>query len=148
MISGGNLWRLYVFICQFYQLYRLNLAKPSDYTSVQERIAHPDSDCLAQFSEQSDDGLPFSLKDYLELVDWGGREVKHNKRGYIPASAPPILVRLRMNAAPVLDYLAQDDPPSLGVLGPVCMLRAFAASVGRKFIKGHVLGNRLCPERA
>ena len=73
----------------------------SDYTSVQERIEHPDSDYLAAFSEQGNDTLPFNLKDYLELVDWGGREVKRNKPGYIPASAPPILVRLKMNASPL-----------------------------------------------
>ena len=119
----------------------------SDYTSIQERIKHPDSTCLASFSEQGNEALPFNLKDYLELVDWGGREVKHNKRGYIPASTPPILARLKMNASPVLNYLAKDDMPSSGALGSVSMLRAFAASVGRKFIKGHALGNRLCPER-
>jgi len=120
----------------------------SDYTSVQERIRHPNSVCLAPFSEQGDDTLPFKLKDYLELVDWGGREVKRNKRGYIPASTPPILTRLKMNASPVLKYLAKDDLPAPTALGPVNMLRIFAASVGRKFIKGHALGNRLCPERA
>ena len=120
----------------------------SDYTSVQERIEHPDSGCLAPFSDQGNDTLPFNLKDYLELVDWGGREVKRNKRGYIPVSAPPILVRLKMNASPVLKYLAKDDLHSSGALGPVSKLRAFAASVGRKFVKGHVLGDRLCPERA
>jgi len=120
----------------------------SDYTSVQERIKHPDSDGLAPFSEQGSDTLPFRLQDYLELLDWGGREVKRNKRGYIPASAPPILDRLQMNAAPVLKYLARDNLSSPTALGPVSMLRAFAASIGRKFIKGHVLGNRLCPERA
>jgi REP element-mobilizing transposase RayT len=120
----------------------------SDYTSVQERIEHPESDCLVPFSEHGSGTLPFRLKDYLELVDWGGREVKRNKRGYIPASAPPILDRLQMNAAPVLKYLAREDLSSSTALGPVSMLRAFAASIGRKFIKGHVLGNRLCPERA
>ncbi len=120
----------------------------SDYTSVQERIEHPDSDSLAPFSEYSDNTLPFNLKDYLELVDWGGREVKRNKRGYIPASAPPILIRMKMNASPVLKYLARDDLSSPAALGPVSRLRAFAASVGRKFVKGHMLGDRLCPERA
>ena len=119
----------------------------SDFTSVQERIQHPDSGCLAPFSDQGNTTIPFNLKDYLELVDWGGREVKRNKRGYIPASAPPILLRLKMNASPVLQYIAKDNLPSSGALGPVSMLRAFAASVGRKFVKGHVLGNRLCPER-
>jgi len=41
-----------------------------------------------------------------------------------------------MDAAPVLDYLARDKIPSSGALGPVSMLKAFAQSVGRKFIKG------------
>jgi hypothetical protein len=81
-------------------------------------------------------------------VDWGGREVIHNRRGYIPANAPPILARLRMDVAPVLNCLSRDDLPSFGALGPVTKLRVFAKSVGRKFIKGHVIGNRLCPERA
>ena len=120
----------------------------SDYTSIQERIECPQSNGLAPFSEQGSEAIPFNLKDYLELVDWGGREVKRNKRGYIPASAPPILARLNMNASPVLNYLSKDDLPSTGALGPVSRLRAFAASVGRKFVNGHLLGARLCPERA
>ena len=120
----------------------------SDYTSIQERINHPESDSLRPFAENECNGIPFMLKDYLELVDWGGREVKRNKRGYIPASAPPILARLRMDASPVLGYLSKDDIPSFGAMGPVSMLRAFAKSVGRSLIKGHAFGNRLCPERA
>jgi len=119
----------------------------SDYTSIQERIEQPQNSYLRPFSDKEEDGIPFSLKDYLELVDWGGREVKRNKRGYIPASAPPVLVRLQMNASPVLDYLAKDDLPSFGALGPVGRLKAFAKSVGRKFVKGHAFGDRLCPER-
>jgi len=120
----------------------------SDYTSIQERIKHPDSNGLAPFSEQYGEAIPFNLRDYLELVDWGGREVSRNKPGYIPAAAPPILLRLNMNASPVLNYLAKSDLRSAGALGPVSRLRDFAASVGRKFVKGHLLGGRLCPERA
>jgi len=119
----------------------------SNYTSVQERIERPHDSCLLPFGEQDNNEIPLSLKDYLQLVDWGGRQIKRKKRGYIPANAPPVLVRLRMDAAPVLDYLSKDDLPSLGALGPVSMLRSFAKSVGRKFVKGHVFGNRLCPER-
>jgi len=118
----------------------------SDYTSIQERILHPEGNTLRPFAQQEAEGIPFHLKDYLELVDWAGREVKCRKRGYIPAQVPPILTRLKMDAAPVLDYLARDSIPSSGALGPVSMLKAFAQSVGRKFIKGHALGGRLCPE--
>ena len=120
----------------------------SDYTSIQERIEHPENNCLRPFMGIEDGGIPFNLKDYLELVDWGGREIKRTKRGYIPASAPPILIRLKMDASPVLDYLSKDILPGFGALGPVSMLRVFAKSVGRKFIKGHAFGNKLCPERA
>jgi len=119
----------------------------SDYTSIQERIEHPENSCLRPFTGKEKDGIPFNLKDYLELVDWGGREIKRNKRGYIPANTPPILTRLKMDASPVLDYLANDAIPSFGALGPISMLKVFAKSVGRSFIKGHAFGNRLCPER-
>ena len=120
----------------------------SDYTSIQERILQPEDSCLRPIAEQDDVGIPFDLKDYLELVDWGGREIKHNKRGYIPAHAPPILTRLKMDAAPVLDYLGKADQLTFGALGPVSMLKAFALSVGRSFIKGQSLGKRLCPENS
>ena len=119
----------------------------SDYTSIQERISGPENRWLRSFSVAEENGIPFNLKDYLELVDWGGREVKRNKRGYIPANIPPILTRLGMDAAPVLDYLAKDDLASFGAIGPVSLLKAFAKSIGRKFIKGHEFGGRLCPER-
>ncbi len=119
----------------------------SDYTSIQERILQPENSCLRAFAEQDDVGIPIDFNDYLELVDWGGREIKHNKRGYIPAHTPPILTRLKMNAAPVLNYLCKADQPVFGAVGPMTMLRAFALSVGRSFIKGQSLGKLLCPEK-
>ena len=118
----------------------------SDYTSIQERINQPDNASLMAFDNKADTAIPYNLKDYLELVDWGGREIKNNKRGYIPVHAPPILIRLKMDAAPVLDYLAKDDLPGFAALGPVSALKAFANSLGQKFIKGHAFANRLCPE--
>jgi REP element-mobilizing transposase RayT len=42
-------------------------------------------------------GLPFRLKDYLELVDWTGRAILENKRGYISDDLPPILERLQID---------------------------------------------------
>ena len=40
-------------------------------------------------------------------------------------------LRLKMDASPVLDYLAKNDLLRFGALGPVSMLRAFAKSVTR-----------------
>jgi hypothetical protein len=41
--------------------------------------------------------LLFSLKDYLELVDYPGRLINPNKKGQISATLPPILNRLNLD---------------------------------------------------
>jgi len=41
--------------------------------------------------------LPLSLPKYLALVDWTGRQVRHDKRGAIPAELKPILERLSLD---------------------------------------------------
>ncbi len=123
-------------------------SEQSDYTSVQERILRPQDSCLRPFAESEDDGIPFGLKDYLEMVDWAGREIKRDKRGHIPDHTPPILTRLNMDASPLLDYLAKADQPAFSALGPVSTLRAFAQSLRQSFVKGQALGRRLWPETA
>ena len=77
----------------------------SEHTSIKKRVkavkqskAQPKS--LAQFvgnlREPMPQGLPFHLKDYLELVDWTGRIIKPNKRSAIDSDLPPILDRLEI----------------------------------------------------
>ncbi|MFT5140426.1 MAG: hypothetical protein ACI9CB_002089 [Rhodothermales bacterium] len=119
----------------------------SEFTSIQERIQNPDSTRLSAFSGHGEEvGISFGLKDYLELVDWAGREIKRGKKGFIPAKTPPILTRLNMRSSPVLDFLKRTENFTPVALGSVSQLRCFAQSVGRRFIKGLALGNRLCPE--
>ncbi len=120
----------------------------SDFTSVQQRIFHPEDGSLQPFAATADAAfkIPFGLKDYLELVDWAGREIKPGKKGFIPANTPPLLTRLGMDAAPVLDYLSRTEKQPFGALGPVSKLRAFAHSIGQQFVKGLAVGRRLCPE--
>ena len=120
----------------------------SEYTSIRERIVAAHDTPLLPFTDQAENGIPFKLKDYLDLVDWAGRAIKDNKRGYIPSTMPSILTRLGMQAPPVLDYLKKQEKHTSAALGPVSMLRAFAKSVGRQFVKGQSLGKRLCPERS
>ncbi len=120
----------------------------SDFTSVQQRILHPEDGSLQPFAATTDGAfaIPFRLKDYLELVDWAGREINPGKKGFIPANTPPLLTRLGMDAAPVLDYLCRKEKQPYGALGPVSRLRAFAHSIGQQFVKGLAVGRRLCPE--
>lgn len=94
----------------------------SDYTSIQERIApqfdleqaiHSQSanEALLSFesvlkpllpfsgnvTEEIQNGILFSFCNYLELVDWTGRAILHNKRGSIPSHLPSIIRRLAIN---------------------------------------------------
>lgn len=91
----------------------------SDYTSIQERIKpkwtlndvkqdkreghairtealtiKPLSPFNDQCHSKEIDPLPYAFIDYLELVDWTGRIVREDKRGFIPESIPPITIRL------------------------------------------------------
>ena len=64
---------------------------------------------------------------HSEVVDWAGREISPGKRGFIPADTPPILARLGMDAAPVLDYLSRKEKQSYGALGlRVCCVHLHA----------------------
>jgi hypothetical protein len=41
-------------------------------------------------------GLPFKLRDYIDLVDWTGRQCRQDKRGHMAHDLPPILQRLNI----------------------------------------------------
>jgi len=41
--------------------------------------------------------LPFNLKDYIELVDWTGRAIRDDKRGFISPTEPKLLDKLGLN---------------------------------------------------
>lgn len=57
---------------------------------------------LLRFEKRSDstiqNHIPVNFKEYLVLVDWTGRLIRSDKRGYIANSLPPILKRLRISA--------------------------------------------------
>ena len=38
-----------------------------------------------------------TLAEYLQLLDWTGRQMKPGKRGAIPKNTPPILDRLNLS---------------------------------------------------
>ena len=38
--------------------------------------------------------IPFAFDDYCELLDWTGRAIREDKRGYIPPHIQPLLQQL------------------------------------------------------
>lgn len=86
-----------------------NLAD-SEFTSIQDRILLVTAKQknskykprLMLFSETEKESrkfaaVPYSYKDYVELVDWYGRHVHPKKRGYIKAQQPRMLAVLGLN---------------------------------------------------
>ncbi|REG86633.1 transposase [Marinomonas pollencensis] len=77
----------------------------SDFTSIKKRVTSVElcqPKALFPFVGDSQQGahfgLPFKLKDYLELVDMTGRIIRADKRGAIDASLLPILQRLQISS--------------------------------------------------
>ncbi len=76
----------------------------SDHTSIKNRI---DSiakkttpvKCLDDFVgiKKDVDGIPFKLEDYIDLVEWSGRIIHPNKRGFIKSDEPEMLSRLSLD---------------------------------------------------
>jgi len=61
--------------------------------------------------------IPFDFRDYLELVDWTGRAIRPDKRGFIAANTPKILGRLGIESLQFIEYSGR-------------MLKVFGTAVG------------------
>jgi len=126
----------------------------SDYTSIQQRIKQPTQSLnqvipkLLGFANKLDDihELPFSLHDYLELVDWSGRAILPNKTGYISENTPPILTRLSIEPDALIDYLSKKEKGFDKVIGSPQSIRQAALEQSRKFFKGISSATRLYPK--
>ena len=77
----------------------------SDFTSIKARLTSLErgetaTQSLANFMgyehQDKTQGIPFRLSDYIELVDWVGRQIRQDKRGYINNAHPNILTRLSL----------------------------------------------------
>jgi len=112
----------------------------SDFTAIQRRIKHGADGGLMLFDDDPDASpcIPFYVTDYLELVDWSGRVVVAGKRGTVPSNAPPILRRLSMEPSRFAERVITQSEVFPSALGPVEALRAFARSLGLKFIRNGV----------
>jgi len=63
-----------------------------DFKTPLKPLLHFEEDLV----NQTQTGIFFALRDYLELVDWTGRIIRNEKRGFISNQLPPILHRLQI----------------------------------------------------
>ncbi|MCF6263923.1 MAG: hypothetical protein L3J24_10100 [Xanthomonadales bacterium] len=106
----------------------------SEFTSIQERINTKTSDLLA-FGQGIND-LPYSLTDYMKLVDYTGRAILNDKRGYIPPELPDITERLGLNPDSWLKEINNFSSKGFTAVGTVEQLRQFCAAVGKQWNHG------------
>ena len=99
----------------------------SDHTSIKLRAK-----CFAEDSERQpehlmpligqnllsdNNGIAFKTKDYLELVDWTGRQIRDNPIGSIDEEAPPILQRLSISPKHWIYLCTQFESRFKGIAG-------------------------------
>jgi len=83
-------------------------------------------------------GLPFHLRDYLELVDWSGRIIREDKKGHIPEALPDILKRIELdiNSRHWL-YLTQHfEDPFKHLVGAAHHMRSVCEAMGQRWAHG------------
>ena len=85
------------------------------------------------------DCLPYTLKDYLLLIDWTGRVRRDDKRGSIAAEMPPILSRLGIDGRSFLSELAGKQLSRGTVIGLASAAATYARMTGRQSVRGSLL---------
>ncbi len=85
----------------------------------------------------SDKGfLPLSLKDYLTLLDWTGRQGRLDKQGKVPASLAPILQRIGIESSMWCDLVWNFKKYFGKSAGRPASLQSEAERSGRAWCRG------------
>ena len=101
----------------------------SDYTSIQARIKKKNINLLG-FGEK---GIPYYLSEYIALVDYTGKCVHPNKRGYIDDDLPEILKRLEIHPDTWVEEMKQFRTSGITAVGTVSQLKAFCKNIKKKY---------------
>ena len=99
----------------------------SEFTSIQARLREiqqksaKNQPTLMPFIETEHQDktwamLPFNLKDYVDLVDWTGRAIRDDKRGYIPHPIPPVLTTINLTDEQWLTLTTEIQQQSITML--------------------------------
>jgi hypothetical protein len=90
-------------------------------------------------------GLAFQLKDYLNLIDWTGRCIREDKRGFISSDLPPILDRLQIDQAAWLSLTTEFENLFTSLVGNEHAVQRACSHQGRRWIQGIKACRQLFP---
>jgi len=108
--------------------------KPLEYTFNKKALLGFVGDVSEQETEQNTQGIPFSLLDYIELIDWSGRIIREDKRGAILGSRPRLLAILGLDDDAWLSLANSFGKVYHGAVGSLEALAAYASHTGKRWI--------------
>ncbi|PQJ85702.1 hypothetical protein [Photobacterium phosphoreum] len=138
----------------------------SDFTSIQQRIreyqqvkassSKKEPSSVNQFQllpfvgagaehQTKKAGINFAFADYLELIDWTGRCIRNDKKGFIASSQPKILQQLGITADAWLEHSEQFMERYANVSGKWSQMCAFKQRIGGQWCKGKSASHQLHP---
>jgi REP element-mobilizing transposase RayT len=89
-----------------------------------------------------------SVDDYLELLDWTGRQIRDDKRGHISGELRPLLERLDLDVEAWVENVENYGGLFHRVAGKLKRLGELAESSGRAWLHGHDGARRLYSKAA
>lgn len=108
--------------------------------AVTEAIAKSDKWLASVFREEDAKSgielIPATFDQYLQLLDWTGRQIRTDKRGAIPAELRPILERLDIDSANWQNTVTCFGKRFCRIAGKIDNIRLAAKQAGRKFFRG------------
>ncbi len=116
----------------------------SDFTSIQTRLDKSQSPmkplllAFAGNTHQSNapEHIPYNIIEYIQLVDWTGRQIRAGKRGYIKDNIPPIFERLKMNTSAWLHNCQHLERDYHRVIGSSARLLEFCEKLRQQRVVG------------
>ena len=93
--------------------------------------------------KEGENALAFSIKDYLQLIDWTGRAIKNEKSGFIPGNAPPILARLNMDSQKWLRFVPEVEKSFNRAIGSREAMMKFAERLDMCWLHGQSVSHSI-----
>lgn len=81
-------------------------------------------------------GLPFEFGEYVQLVEWSGRQWRSDKRGAIPATLPSLLQRFGVSGETWMETVRHFRRGFHDHVGPVEALKQRGNALGRRWLRG------------
>ncbi len=98
---------------------------------------------LKQTNRLRNNELPLPFSDYLELLDWTGRQLTSKNKGSITSDRSPILNRLKLNHEGWLQSVTKFEGKFFRVAGKLEKLKELGQKLGVKWLKGQNLAVQL-----